>query len=121
MLTDHLVPLRLWTAATLASGGTLTSSTIDGRRFKRLESLTFQLAVAAGNPDIKIERQDSEDGVIFSSVVTVDASTATTFSGSPSGLNVDPLDAPLTPFFRFKLTDLATKITTVTMTLEARE
>lgn len=121
MLTDHLVPLRLWSSAALGSDGTLTSAAIDNTRFKRLESLIFQLTVASGNPSIKIERLDGDGAGNYSSAVVIDAATGTTFSGSPSGVNVEALDAPLVPDFKIKLTELASKATTVSMTLEARE
>lgn len=121
LMTDLVVPVRLWTAAALGSGGTLTSSGVDVRRWKRLDSLIFDLAVGAGNADIKIEYATSQDGTTWSGNTTVVASTLASYASTPNGENVVPLDAPLAPFVRFKLTELATKATTVTMALYGRE
>jgi len=119
--TDLLVRMPLWSASALTSGGTLTSAAINNRRFSRIESLMFKLTVSAGNPDIKIEYLVSEDDSTYSSVISLVASTATSYSGSPSGENVVPMPAPLAPYFKIKLTELASKATTVTLVCLARE
>lgn len=121
LLTDHLVPVRLWTAAALSSTGTLTSDPLFVGRLKRLESIMFKLTVGAGDPDIKIEWLLGDDQGNYSSAVTLSSSTAADFSGSPSGENVLALSAPLALNVKIKLTELASKATTVTMVLIGRE
>lgn len=121
MHTDLLVPVRVWVAAALAGNGTLTSGVIDNRRAKRVDSLLFQLTVASGNPDVKIEYAISEDGTTFGPLTQLVASTATTYSAAPSGVNTVAMTAPLAPYWHVKLTELVNKATTVTLTAELRE
>ena len=118
---DYRVPVHVWVAAALGSLGTLTSAIMDLRHVSSIDSVVFQLSVASGNPDIKIEWQQSEDGVTFDAVQTLIASTATTYAASPSGLNFSTINALLGRFIRFKLTDIATKATTVTLDIQLRE
>lgn len=121
LLTDHLVPVRVWVAAALGSGGTLTSAAIPNSRFKRMDGFMLTLTPASGSADVKIEYQVSVDGTNWNALATLIASTLASYASTPNGANLVPMPAPLAPFIRFKLTELASKATTVTATLEARE
>ena len=122
MQTSLLVRVPLWKAQALAQNGTLTSPSIDCRRFDRLESLMFQITAVA-NPQVKIQYAVSEDDVTFGAFTdNADLLANTNTLASPKGENALSLPNPLANFVKFKLTELNIQATTVTsFVLLARE
>lgn len=125
IITDHVVPVRLWAQTALAVSGTLTSPAIDLRRIKSVTALMCQFTSVVGTPQVKVEYAVSDDGVAFGAFTDNAPLVANSSSAfpTPEGLTGVAVSLPLGSFIKLKLTELTGALgdTLVTITLLVRE
>lgn len=125
VLSEHLVPIPVWSAQLVAQAGTLTSSAIDLRRAMRVDSIVMQVtSVLSAVPSVKVEYAVSQDGTTFgafSDYADLVAASVTDFP-TPEGIFAVSLPNFLAPYIKLKVTELnVTSDTLVTLTLNLRE
>lgn len=107
-MASRLVPYRLWNAADLDSGASLTTEAIDCR-FADPEYLMFRVTQGSGTPDVKIEVAISNDGTTFNEFTSQEpiiASTNTTY-GSLNPQDYHSITVPGAPWIKLRVTDVA--------------
>lgn len=122
-MMEHLFPLRLWTAALIASGGTLTSDVIDQSALIRVEGLELKATSVAGAADVKIEYAEVDDAgnvTGFDSHTDILASSAA--QTNPEQMHAIAFPTVVSRRFKLLVTELASLADTlVTLNLICRE
>lgn len=121
-MAERFFTMKIWPAGTaLASGGTLESAVIDLSNCD-IEYLELKLTPASGNAGAKIEQKFSSDGVTFNEYTDQDSITDSTlvdYAATPN--DAHHYLVPRHRFVKLRLTEIASKTTTVTGTLECSE
>ena len=100
------VPVRVWVAESLASGGTLTSGIINCQKGDPNYLMLRVTNAGAGTESVQVQFQVSDDGVNFNSVSSqddIDAATGVTWTNPAEYHN---LNCPGAPYLKLVLTDL---------------
>lgn len=122
MQTALLVEMPLWSAAALATSGTLTSPALDMRRADKFEALLCTFSSAAGLAQVKVEYAISQDGVTFgaftdNAALVLDSSVD---FPTPEGINAVPGPALKAPYYQVKLTELSGALSDTLVTVVAQ-
>lgn len=119
---QHIFEIPLFDEEAVASTGSKTTSSIDTKFLRRIESLAFKAISSSGAADVKIEYQTSPDDTNFDDAddnPDITSSTNTDFSNQPEGWNHVDMPTHLSRYVKFKVTGVGSNPADTVVSLKA--